>query len=44
MFKQTCSCGLQVFLSMYGLLLTPGIEELSMKGITMQLSDQNSKS
>ena len=42
--KQTCSCGQQVFLSMYGLLLTTGIKELSMKGITMQLCDQNCKS
>ena len=31
-------------LSIYDLLLTPGIKELSMKEIRMQLSDQNCKS
>ena len=31
-------------LSIYDLLLTPGIKELSMKEITMHLSDQNYKS
>ena len=44
MFKQTCSKSLQVCLSIYDLLSMPGIKELNMKKIRMQLSDQNCKS
>ena len=44
MLKQISNCGLQVCLSIYDLLLTPGIKELRMKEITMQISDRNYKS
>ena len=40
MLKQTCSQSPQVCLSIYDLLLTPEIKELSMKEITMHLFDQ----
>ena len=42
MLKKTCK-SLQVCLSIYHLLLKPDIKELSMKEITMHLSDQNYK-
>ena len=35
---------MQACLSIYDLLLTPGIKELSMKEITVPLSDRNYKS
>ena len=42
--KQACSQSLQVCLSTYDLLLTPGIKELCMKEITVHLSNQTYKS
>ena len=44
MLEQTCSQSLQVYLSIYDLLLPPGIKELSMKEIKMQPLDENCKS
>ena len=44
MVKKTCSQSLQICLSIYDLLLTSDIKELSMKEITIHLSSQNYKS
>ena len=41
MLKETCSLGLGVELSIYDLLLPPGIKEFSIKEMKMQLSDQS---